>query len=235
MSFVKEIVAIEEEQLQLMSIDVIVEHIGSHLSRPLLHHRTTPERRLELIYWIITNWRLSSISQNAIRWMCKRPDHNMIIGHNYIIIIICQAETSGHGGVVLVLHETHFILSFAASQTILCVPRLIVTFVSYNIINSTANGLQSCFGAVLLVRWDWSPLCRAFHQDDDLLVTIECLCWRISGIILFLGNMWNLLRNQFNIISWSFFLHHHPLLMGISSIPPPFRRFKEIEWQSLLW
>lgn len=55
-------------------------------------------------------------------------------------------------------------------------PRLIVTFVSYNIINSTANGLQSCFGAVLLVRWDWSPLCRAFHQDDDLVVTIECLC-----------------------------------------------------------
>lgn len=91
MSFVKEIVAIEEEQLQLMSIDVIVEHIGSHLSRSLVH-RPTPERRLELIYWIITNWRLSSISQNAIRWMCKRPDHNMIIGHNYIIIIIMPSR-----------------------------------------------------------------------------------------------------------------------------------------------
>lgn len=52
MSFVKEIVAnhIEEEQLQLMSIDVIVEHIGSHLSRLLVHQQPTPERRLELIY-----------------------------------------------------------------------------------------------------------------------------------------------------------------------------------------
>lgn len=39
-----------------------------------------------------------------------------------LLLLLCQEETSGHGGVVLVLHETHFILSFAASQTILCVP-----------------------------------------------------------------------------------------------------------------